>query len=250
MEKTHYSLSSLSGVIITTALAVVLNPLAIFVLKVKRGATRFVDMLFISMAVSDFFQAIIVFPFDVVALQKGRFPFDINYCSAIAFLHTFLALTSIAHFTILAAARACVIWRPIKFKMVLEKTGVRAFLISLGWGYALVWSIMPLLGWANYGIEPNGIICSVDWTQGTSSSKAYIYCLFFFCFIIPVVAMIGSIVSIFMLKKMRMNQNDASANANNQQTPKSRSWKTLLVFLMFGKSNFYFVFTKGLYIFY
>ena len=180
---------------------------------------------------SDFLQAIIVLPFDVVSMQRGRFAFDDTSCTTIAFLHTFLALTSISHFTILATTRACVIWKPIQCKITLEKVGVRTCVISLGWGYALFWSMMPMLGWSGYSLEANGIICSVDWRSKTTSSKAYIYSLFFFCFVLPVASMAGAIFFIFTLKRMRMH----AGNDQEQQIARSRSWKTLLVFLMSGK---------------
>ena len=50
------------------------------------------------------------------------------------------------------------------------------------WLYGLFWSIMPLVGWANYGIEGIGISCTVEWR----SSASYVVCLFLAANVVPI----------------------------------------------------------------
>ncbi|XP_022081088.1 visual pigment-like receptor peropsin [Acanthaster planci] len=54
---------------------------------------------------------------------------------------------------------------------------------------ALFWAIMPVFGWANYDeIGTSG--CSVDWRRGDASYISYLFILFTFCFVLPVVTMV------------------------------------------------------------
>lgn len=57
--------------------------------------------------------------------------------------------------------------------------------IALSWGYSLIWTLPPLLGWSHYGPEGPGTTCSVDWTAKTANNISYIVCLFVFCLIVP-----------------------------------------------------------------
>lgn len=57
--------------------------------------------------------------------------------------------------------------------------------IGLSWGYSLIWTLPPLLGWSHYGPEGPGTTCSVDWTEKSANNISYIICLFVFCLIVP-----------------------------------------------------------------
>lgn len=60
-------------------------------------------------------------------------------------------------------------------------------LIAGVWCYAGVFAIGPLSGWGEYGAEPYGTACCINWHAPSQNSAAmsYIVCLFFFCYIIP-----------------------------------------------------------------
>lgn len=55
------------------------------------------------------------------------------------------------------------------------------------WCYAAVFAVGPLSGWGEYGAEPYGTACCINWHAPSRSSAAmsYIICLFFFCYIVP-----------------------------------------------------------------
>ncbi|KAG5833261.1 hypothetical protein ANANG_G00274050 [Anguilla anguilla] len=65
-------------------------------------------------------------------------------------------------------------------------------LLAVGgsWLYSLLWTVPPLLGWSSYGLEGAGTSCSVTWTERTARSHSYIICLFIFCLVLPVTAMV------------------------------------------------------------
>lgn len=60
-------------------------------------------------------------------------------------------------------------------------------LVACVWCYAGVFAVGPLSGWGQYGAEPYGTACCIDWHAPSQSSAAmsYIICLFFFCYIVP-----------------------------------------------------------------
>lgn len=60
-------------------------------------------------------------------------------------------------------------------------------LVAGVWCYSSVFAIGPLSGWGEYGAEPYGTACCINWHAPSTSSAAmsYIVCLFFFCYIIP-----------------------------------------------------------------
>jgi G0-opsin len=51
----------------------------------------------------------------------------------------------------------------------------------------MVFALGPLSGWGQYGAEPYGTACCIDWNAPSHSRAAmsYIICLFFFCYIVP-----------------------------------------------------------------
>lgn len=60
-------------------------------------------------------------------------------------------------------------------------------LIAGVWCYAGVFAVGPLSGWGEYGAEPYGTACCINWHAPSQNSAAmsYIVCLFFFCYIVP-----------------------------------------------------------------
>ncbi len=60
-------------------------------------------------------------------------------------------------------------------------------LVAGVWCYAGVFAVGPLSGWGEYGAEPYGTACCINWHAPSQNSAAmsYIICLFFFCYIVP-----------------------------------------------------------------
>lgn len=63
-----------------------------------------------------------------------------------------------------------------------------AYMLIAGvWCYSGIFAIGPLSGWGEYGTEPYGTACCIDWHAPSQNSAAmsYIVCLFFFCYLVP-----------------------------------------------------------------
>ena len=75
-----------------------------------------------------------------------------------------------------------------EFRTTEKQVSARSVLgVSGCWLYGLFWSIMPVIGWSDYGIEGIGISCSVQWHSRTLSGISYITCLFMAAYVIPIV---------------------------------------------------------------
>ncbi|KAJ3586254.1 hypothetical protein NHX12_012654 [Muraenolepis orangiensis] len=92
------------------------------------------------------------------------------------------------------------------------------------WSYALVFAVGPLSGWGQYGAEPYGTACCIDWNRPSQSSVAmsYIICLFFFCYVVPCTVIFLSYYFILMTvrgSRQAMQQHMSPQNKiSNTQT--------------------------------
>jgi hypothetical protein len=57
---------------------------------------------------------------------------------------------------------------------------VKVLTLVAVWGWSLVWSIPPFLGWSSYTYEPFGTSCSVKWDGVSISDNTYNFCLIIF----------------------------------------------------------------------
>ncbi|XP_037093768.1 opsin-5-like [Pollicipes pollicipes] len=56
--------------------------------------------------------------------------------------------------------------------------------------YALFWSVMPMVGWGRYGLEPHKISSSLDWTSPLIRDRTYVVSSVVFVFLLPLAGML------------------------------------------------------------
>ncbi|CAM2106574.1 unnamed protein product [Caretta caretta] len=76
-------------------------------------------------------------------------------------------------------------------------------LIACGWAYAAIFACSPLAHWGEYGPEPYGTACCIDWHSSSVNTVAmsYTVALFVFCFIIPCGVIVTSYTLILITVK-------------------------------------------------
>lgn len=114
------------------------------------------------------------------------------------------------------------VWSGNKF------SSFNARLLVVGvWFYAAVFAVGPLSGWGQYGSEPYGTACCIDWHAPSYNTPAmvYIVCLFFFCYIVPCTIIILSYTLI--LVTVRGAQHAVQQHVSPQN--KISNMQTLLV---------------------
>lgn len=73
-------------------------------------------------------------------------------------------------------------------------------LIACAWVYALLFACSPLAHWGEYGPEPYGTACCIDWrlSNQLSTAQSYTVALFIFCYILPCCAILASYTGILV----------------------------------------------------
>lgn len=140
------------------------------------------SLLLVSLALSDL-GILFGCPFSAASSFSGRWLFGATGCQAYAFMGFLFGSAHIGTLTLLALDRYLATCR-IGFRS--KPTFKRYFqLLLLVWLYGLFWAVMPLLGWARYGLEPSFQSCTIDWRHNDSSYKSFTLVYFVLGFLVP-----------------------------------------------------------------
>uniref|UniRef100_A0A8C1USU4 Opsin 7, group member b n=1 Tax=Cyprinus carpio TaxID=7962 RepID=A0A8C1USU4_CYPCA len=141
---------------------------------------------------------------------------DVKSCCCRSHLHTW------SLFSCLTKAATFILMTGNKF----SSSNARLLVVGV-WFYAAVFAVGPLSGWGQYGSEPYGTACCIDWHAPSYNTPAmvYIVCLFFFCYIVPCTIIILSYTLI--LVTVRGAQHAVQQHVSPQN--KISNMQTLLV---------------------
>ncbi|XP_016328674.1 opsin-5-like [Sinocyclocheilus anshuiensis] len=125
------------------------------------------------------------FPFAIPSAFAHRWLFTEVMCMCYAFCGVLFGICSLSNLTVLS----CVCWLKVCYHNYGNKfSSSHARLLVVGvWCYAAVFAVGPLSGWGQYGSEPYGTACCIDWHAPSYNTPAMIYIifLFIFCYIVP-----------------------------------------------------------------
>uniref|UniRef100_A0A3Q3FC68 Opsin 7, group member b n=1 Tax=Labrus bergylta TaxID=56723 RepID=A0A3Q3FC68_9LABR len=157
------------------------NGILLFVAYRKKSSLKPAEFFVVNLAISDMGMTISLFP---LAITSGWL-FNETTCIVYAFCGVLFGLCSLTNLTVLSS----VCWLKVCCPNYGNKFSYcHACLLVAGvWCYAGVFAVGPLSGWGEYGAEPYGTACCIDWNAPSQNSAAmsYIICLFFFCYIVP-----------------------------------------------------------------
>ncbi|XP_051515819.1 opsin 7, group member b [Myxocyprinus asiaticus] len=166
-------------------LSVMGNTTLLFVAYRKKSALKPAEFFIINLSISDLGMTIFLFPFAIPSAFAHRWLFTEVMCMCYAFCGVLFGLCSLSNLTVLS----CVCWLKVCCPNYGNKfsSSHACLLVVVVWCYAAVFAIGPLSGWGQYGSEPYGTACCIDWHAPSFSTPAMIYiiCLFFFCYIVP-----------------------------------------------------------------
>ncbi|XP_069383135.1 opsin 7, group member b [Paralichthys olivaceus] len=171
--------------IIFGVLSVLGNGILLFVAYRKKSSLKPAEFFVVNLAISDLGMTVTLFPLAIPSAYAHMWLFNKTVCIIYAFCGVLFGLCSLTNLTVLS----CVCW----LKVCCPNYGNKflyshACLLVAGiWCYAGVFAVGPLSGWGEYGAEPYGTACCINWHAPSQSTAAmtYIICLFFFCYIIP-----------------------------------------------------------------
>ncbi|XP_029190323.2 melanopsin-like [Acropora millepora] len=144
------------------------------------------NIFILNISAGDFLYSITALPMLVTSNALGKWSFGEGGCVAYGFLTTFFALGAMMNLAGAAYERyvtMCKLYESGERQFSRRKA---AFLCSVLWSYALIWSIAPIFGWSSYKQEGIGTSCSTDWKSRDVKSLSYGIVLIITCFVVPV----------------------------------------------------------------
>ncbi|CAL8258938.1 opsin 7, group member b [Gadus morhua] len=161
------------------------NGILLFVAYRKKSSLKPAEFFVVNLAISDLSMTISLFPLAIPSALAHRWLFNPSLCTVYAFCGVLFGLSSLTNLTVLSS----VCWLKVCCPNYGNKFSYwhACLLVAAVWCYAMVFALGPLSGWGQYGAEPYGTACCIDWNAPSHSRAAmsYIICLFFFCYIVP-----------------------------------------------------------------
>ncbi|XP_038587595.1 teleost multiple tissue opsin b [Micropterus salmoides] len=141
------------------------------------------NLLLVSISLSDLLVCVLGTPFSFAASTQGRWLIGRSGCVWYGFVNSCLGIVSLISLAVLSYERYCTMIAPT----IADGRDYRPALggICFSWLYSVAWTVPPLLGWSRYGPEGPGTTCSVDWKTQTPNNISYIISLFIFCLVLP-----------------------------------------------------------------
>jgi len=104
-------------------------------------------------------------------------------------------------------------------------------LSSFIWINAGFWSLAPLLGWHQYGKEPSGVSCTIDYSNNSLSYSTYLFAVLFVSYLFPLATM--AVCELLIRKHEAVEATDTSKDTHVQALGSSSTFFALIsVFLV------------------
>uniref|UniRef100_A0AAY5KNQ1 Teleost multiple tissue opsin b n=1 Tax=Esox lucius TaxID=8010 RepID=A0AAY5KNQ1_ESOLU len=142
-----------------------------------------INVLLVSVCVSDLLVCVLGTPFSFAAATQGRWLIGTAGCVWYGFINACLGIVSLISLAVLSYERYCTML--CRTQADGGDFGPAVAGVCFSWLYSLAWTLPPLLGWSSYGPEGPGTTCSVDWRSQTPNNISYILSLFTFCLLLP-----------------------------------------------------------------
>ncbi|XP_051979357.1 parietopsin [Xyrauchen texanus] len=168
---------------INTLLSVFNNLLVITVMLKNKHFLNAMNIIILSLAVSDLMIATCGSAIVTITNYEGSFFLGHAFCVFQGFAVNYFGLVSLWTLTLLGYERYNVVCKPMAgFKLDIRRSWLGLIFV---WTYCLFWAIPPLLGWSSYGPEGVQTSCSLGWEERSWSNYSYLIFYTIFCFILP-----------------------------------------------------------------
>ncbi|XP_032663388.1 rhodopsin-like [Odontomachus brunneus] len=148
------------------------------------------NLLVVNLAFSDFIMMIIMSPPMVINCYYETWVLGTLMCDIYAMIGSLCGCASIWTMTAIALDRYNVIVKGMAGKPLTISKALLEILVI--WMFALVWTILPMVGWNRYVPEGNMTACGTDYLTKDWSSKSYILVYSIFVYYTPLFTIIYS----------------------------------------------------------
>ncbi|XP_023223955.1 visual pigment-like receptor peropsin isoform X1 [Centruroides sculpturatus] len=139
--------------------------------------------LLINLAIADLGICLFGFPFSSSSSFANKWLYGDGGCQWYAFMGFLFGSAHIATLVALGLDRYFVLCNlNTRRRLIFRRYYLMIIVI---WIYALFWSVMPLLGWGRYNLEPSLTTCTIDWRHNDTSYKSFLSTYFIFGYVIP-----------------------------------------------------------------
>ena len=181
LSPTTYHLIAFVYILLALA-SISLNSIVLLTFIMDRSLIFPANVLVLSIAIADWLMGVMINPLGGAANASGSVWFKETTCTFYGFVSTFLGLGTMLHHAAFAVDRYLVLSRPMEAQ---HSMGRMVTVVLSLWGFALMWSVFPLVGWSAYVPEGGRIACSLRWQSTQSGDTFYVICLFVFFYFIP-----------------------------------------------------------------
>lgn len=215
-----------------------LNSIVILTFVLDRSLLFPANLIVISIAISDWLMGAVMDIMGGVVNASQDWSFSGTACTFYAFFSSLLGLGTMLHHAAFALDRYLVISRPMKANHSMKRI---LSLIAFLWLFALIWALLPLLGWSAYGPEGGNVACSIQWQSSRSTDTSFIICLFIFFYFIPLAIIVTCYT--FMFKNVSYMTKNAQriwgVNAAATLETVQASWKMAKIGLIMVVAFFF-----------
>ncbi|XP_047242728.1 parapinopsin-like [Girardinichthys multiradiatus] len=173
---------------INTVFSVFNNGLVIIVMLRNMSLLQPMNILILSLAVSDLMIALCGSLVATITNYRRSFFIGHTACVFQGFSVNYFGLVSLCTLTLLAFERYNVVCHPKDASGVSMRRSKQGLLFV--WIFCLFWAVTPLFGWSSYSPEGVQTSCSLAWEERSWSNYSYLILYTLLCFIIPVAIII------------------------------------------------------------
>ncbi|XP_034469761.1 opsin 7, group member a [Hippoglossus hippoglossus] len=174
------------------------NSTLLYVSYKKKRHLKPAEYFIINLAVSDLGLTLSLYPMAISSSFYHRWLYGRTVCSVYAFCGMLFGICSLTTLTLLSVVcfvKVCYPHYGNRFNSVHGH-----LLIACAWFYALFFACSPLAHWGEYGPEPYGTACCIDWRRSNqnTTARSFSVVLFVFCYILPCCVIVASYTGILV----------------------------------------------------
>eukprot|EP00794_Sanderia_malayensis_P019021 gene19021-20933_t len=222
------------GFIATMTMTILGNLLVLVVLFRQRlnRNIRVTNSFLASLAVIDLLMAVLVLPFSISINVETRWVFGKGMCNFNGMVTNFVGSASILTMATISIDRHQAIASATRKRLTLNQALI---MICVTWIWALVVSMLPVIGWNEYLWTPGSSVCKFSLTKETG----FAFLLGLTSFLIPFATMLVCYVRVYLVLRRHKRQlakwkdKDMSGNKKAQAKNMQREGRaTLIVFVI------------------
>ncbi|NXM91011.1 OPSP protein, partial [Oenanthe oenanthe] len=201
------------------AAASLLNGLVVLVSLRHRRLRSPLNLILLNLALANLLVTACGSSVSLASNIRGFFAFGERLCRLEGFMVALTGIVGLWSLAILALERYLVVCRPLgefRFQHRHAATGC-----AFTWGWSLLWTTPPLLGWSSYVPEGLRTSCGPNWYTGGSNNNSYILSLFVTCFVMPLGLILFSYTNLLLTLRAaaaQQRQADTTQKAEREVT--------------------------------